>query len=279
MNQPPNRRQTEPEPLPDRASAPLAGDPDRTGLAALAPSQTAPDRANRRRRRRAPQSTEQDTEQVIAWVRRPDESAIHYNMFWLFVQLGVTRSYQKLADSHGYNLDFVRRLARSYDWGSRSNSYDDHLRAIEQSSAEYAAMQSGELLARRRAAIADTEEELSAKLAQAAHRVLDRFIADPGSVKHDLRSAATLADLASQLGRTAASSRNSLNGDGGASPAQQQIVIMTPSSYRSRLAAVAPNTDVTDSGQNVINGEIITAGSAVILASTSEEIEEYRDRD
>jgi hypothetical protein len=206
----------------------------------------------------------------LLWSRLPEETAAQYGMFWHYVQFGPSRSYVAVSDKFGYALKAIQTAAKRFNWPNRASAYDDHLRTIEQTAAESAAARDGQLLADRRRKVAESEETISNRLFDAANTVLERFIANPESVRHDLRSAAALADMASQLGRTAASSRNTIGQDGDGGGIVRHIAVIGVSDYRDRLDVLKPMPNVPNHDINSGDSTIITAGMAAELAEYEE---------
>lgn len=66
-----------------------------------------------------------------SWERQPKESVQAYEAFYLYLQMGDSRSIRKVAQQLGKSDALMSRWSSTWSWVSRSRDYDNDLRRKE----------------------------------------------------------------------------------------------------------------------------------------------------
>jgi len=109
------------------------------------------------------------------WDRQIDkgESPEAYNIFWVFLELGLKRSLQTVVEESGRSLGLIQKLSTNYKWAPRARAFDKHLLDIQMQVIESKTKSEAALWAKREAAYRHEAFGLSEKLLAKASEMLD----------------------------------------------------------------------------------------------------------
>lgn len=109
------------------------------------------------------------------WERQVDkgESPDSYQLFWVFVELGLKRTLQGVAEESGLSLGHISKLSMQFKWAPRARAFDKHLLDIQLKVIESKTKSEAVLWAQRETEYRHESFELAEKLKQKALQMLD----------------------------------------------------------------------------------------------------------
>ncbi|MDR4483809.1 MAG: hypothetical protein R3B95_11455 [Nitrospirales bacterium] len=70
-------------------------------------------------------------DELVLWDRLPGESVKAFAAFKVYRDMGMERSYRKVAKTLGRNLSWIRDWGGKYEWTRRVEAWEDHLNRLE----------------------------------------------------------------------------------------------------------------------------------------------------
>lgn len=113
--------------------------------------------------------------QTKPWERQIDkgESPEAFQLFWVFVELGIKRTLQGVAQESGLALGSIGQLSAEFKWALRARAFDKHLLNIQLKVIESKTKSEAILWAQRETQYRHESYELSEKLKAKALQMLD----------------------------------------------------------------------------------------------------------
>ena len=100
------------------------------------------------------------------------ESPAAYQLFWVFLELGIKRSLQGTSEESGRSLGLIAKLSSKYKWAPRARAFDKHLLDMQLKVMESQTKSEGILWAKRETEYRHETFELSEKLKAKAEEML-----------------------------------------------------------------------------------------------------------
>ena len=135
----------------------------------------------------------------MPWGRQQNETDKAWARFQVYLDLGPTRSYGKVAEITGTSIDNIKYLGRKYDWVYRSEMFDNNMRGVmmpEERDAALAQLQ-GTILQQ---SVADYRKMRDAWL-QALEQEMEKEEIDVSNVTKLVKTRSTLDIMARRMGR------------------------------------------------------------------------------
>lgn len=109
------------------------------------------------------------------WERQVDkgESPDSYQLFWVFVELGLKRTLQGVAEESGLSLGHIGKLSMDFKWAPRARAFDKHLLDIQLKVIESKTKSEAVLWAERETEYRHESYNLAVKLKAKALQMLE----------------------------------------------------------------------------------------------------------
>lgn len=106
------------------------------------------------------------------WEQMEGEGSAAYGLFLIFLDLGLTRSYQAVAEKTGRTEKIVKRIYHKFRWTGRALARDKYLARVELDAAKRRIEQDAVKWVQRYSELRETEFDLGKKLVARAIKML-----------------------------------------------------------------------------------------------------------